>query len=692
MAQTERPRRAADEPEEPYIPASTSLPEITARGIILGIFLAVVLAGANAYLGLKAGLTVSASIPAAVISMAVLRFFRGSNILENNIVQTVASAGESLTAGVIFTLPALVILHYWEGFPFLPVAAMALCGGTLGVIFTVPLRRALIMRARLRFPEGVAAGEVLKSGSEGGEGAKSIAVAGIAAALLKLFQTGFQVLSPKVTGAVAAGVVFGFGSELDVVLLGVGYIVGLNIAVLVFAGGFISWFLAIPIYALIDPSQLKAVTGGAQGYDAAQTLWAEKIRYLGVGAMAVGGVWALLSVARSIRDSISSSLEAVRRARSGGSADIPRTERDTPVNILLYVTLAMAVPIFLVFLFVVDQGELGIGGGIYLSTIVLGLVFALVAGFFFSAVSGYMTGLVGASNNPVSGVTIATVLTASLVLLVLLGSQIDFDGPRATAAAATALLIGGVVSCAAAMAGDNLHDLKAGYIVGSTPHKQQIMLVLGVVVAAVCVAPIFALLFEAYGIGDVFPREGMDTSQVLAAPQATLMASVAKGVFAGGLPWGMVAIGAAIAVAIVALDMVLQARGATFRTPVLAVAVGLYLPLELSVPVFLGGVVAYLAGRSITRRREELGDAFDEVSSRSSQRGLLVASGFIAGAALVGIVLAIPFVIAQSTDVLALTPETLGLGAGAFSIVKDIVGLIAFALFATWLYRAASRV
>ena len=674
----------------PYIPASQSLPEITLKAVILGFILSAVLAGANAYLGLKVGLTVSASIPAAVISMAILRFFRTSNILENNIVQTAASAGESLAAGVIFTLPALLMLQYWQGFDFLATMAIALTGGVLGVLFTIPLRRALIIEAQLHFPEGVATGEVLKAGSEGGEGARYIAIAGAAGAALKLFQTGFRLVADSAAGAVHAGrAVFGYGTELGVALLGVGYIVGLNIAVLVFAGGLISWLFGIPIYtALASPEELAAITGESTGYEAALAVWSGRIRYLGVGAMAIGGVWALLSLVKPIKDGILSSLDAVRQARSGQRSEVLRTDRDTPIHIVLWGTLAMCVPIFLSFLFIVDQEALGITAGLYWGTLALGLVFSLLAGFVFASVAGYMAGLVGSSNNPVSGVTIATILTTSLLLLWILGSQINFaiDATQATTAAATAILVGAVVCCAAAIAGDNMQDLKAGYLVGATPFKQQIMQIVGVVAAALVLAPILDLLFQAYGLGNVFPREGMDPSQALQAPQATLMSSVADGVFRQNLPWNMIIAGALIAAVIIAIDKYLEHRGAEFRAPVLAVAVGIYLPLELTVPIFIGGLAAFFANRSLRRRKDQFGGeaAYKEAVQRAGRRGLLFASGLITGEALVGILLAIPFAAAQNTAVLQLAPE-------GFEPVANALGLVAFGCFILWMYRVARR-
>ena len=674
---------------QPYIPSSTLLPEITVKAVVLGVVLSAVLAGANAYLGLKVGMTVSASIPAAVMSMALLRMFREHNILENNIVQTAASAGESLAAGVIFTLPALIMLGYWADFEFLPTMGISLCGGILGVLFTIPLRRALIIEAGLKFPEGVATGEVLKAGTEGGEGVHLIAIAGLAGAFFKLCQTGFKLAADRVTGAISpGGAIIGFGADLSVALLAVGYIVGLNIAMLVFGGGLISWLFGIPLYtALAMPETLDALGGGATGYALAEAVWSARIRYMGVGAMATGGLWALISLMGPIRAGVRSSLQVVRQARSGAESDIQRTDRDTPITRVLQLAAIMVLPLFVIFMIVVDQDTLGIGGGLYWTTIVIGVLFALVAGFLFSSVAGYMAGLVGSSNNPISGVTIATVLTVSLVLFVVLGTQLDFavDTVRATAAAATAILVGGVVACAAAIAGDNMQDLKAGQIVGATPYKQQIMQMIGVVAAALVIAPVLSLLFQAYGLGDVFPRAGMDPSEALRAPQATLMASVADGVFQRNLPWTMIWIGAGIAVALIALDGILESRQSTFRTPVLAVAVGIYLPLELDMTIGIGGIIAWAIARSLAARRAQLADGYDDTVRTSESRGLLFSSGLITGEALVGILLAIPFAAAQSTDVLNLAPE-------GFEPAALVLGLAGFGFICAWLYRLATTV
>ncbi len=617
--------------------------QLTLKAIVLGVALSMLLAGANAYLGLFAGLTVSASIPAAVISMGLLKLFKDSNILENNIVQTSASAGESLAAGAIFTLPALILLGYWDVFDYWWVCAIAGLGGLLGVLFTIPLRRSLIVDQGLPFPEGTATAEVLKAGDKPGAGLRFLGLAALAGAAVKFAETGLRLWPATAqTGGIAGHTVFYAGTNLSPALLSVGYIVGLNIAALVFIGGLISWAVAIPVYStwFMDP----ALAEGADGAALAYTIWSTKIRYLGVGAMLVGGIWALVSIRGSVFDGIRSGL---RQYRQGNTAELPHTERDTPMNFVLLGILLFVVPIFFLYRVIADSTGIGLA-----MTLVM-----VVAGFLFSAVGGYMAGLVGSSHNPVSGITIATILSASLLLLWLAGATAD--------AAAAAILIGAVVCCAAAIAGDNMQDLKAGYLLGATPWKQQLMQGVGVVSAVLVMAPVLNLLLAAYGIG---PADATHPNS-LAAPQATLMASVARGVLGGELPWGLIAIGAAIGIAIIATDEYLRISGSGVRAPVLAVAVGIYLPFELAVPIFAGGLIAWLTSRGDPERARK-------------GPGVLFAAGLITGEALVGIEMAIPIVVSGAPDVLA-APEALRMAAPA--------GLLVLAAVAAALWRAARR-
>lgn len=634
--------------------AVTPLPQLTLKAVLLGLVLSMVLAGANAYLGLFAGLTVSASIPAAVMSMAILKLFKESNILENNIVQTAASAGESLAAGVIFTLPALIILGYWDIFEYVWVSIIAGLGGLLGVLFTIPLRRSLIVEEQLAYPEGTATAEVLRVGESPSGGAKYLAVAAVLGALTKLSETGLRLWE----GAVHASTYFGsstigyVGMNLSPALVSVGYIVGLNIAVLVFFGGAISWFAAIPIYStfFLDSNSVLATEfrAGIGATDLAFAIWTSQIRYLGVGAMLVGGIWALVSMRGSLVSGIESGFKAERLV-TDGSYD--HTKHDTPIKFVLLGIMIFVLPIFALYHVIV--GSLGVA---------LAMTLIMVtAGFLFSSVAAYMAGLVGSSNNPISGITIATILMTSLLLLWL-----TRDNP--TAGPAAAIMVGAVVCCAAAIAGDNLQDLKAGYLVGATPWRQQVMQGVGVLAAVLVMAPILNLLLQAYGIG----APTAEQPNALLAPQATLMASVAEGVFGAGLPWTMVAIGALIGSVIIVFDEYLKAAKAVWRAPVLAVAVGIYLPLELATAILLGGLIAFFA-----RRATEASGADPMLAQRN---GMLFASGLITGEALIGIGMAVPIVLSGNPEII-----TLGLE------IPTIVGLIVIATLSTILYRVATK-
>jgi len=638
---------------DPVVPASQFIPEITLKALILGVILAVILAGANAYLGLFAGMTVSASIPASVISMGVLRLFRKSNILENNIVQTAASAGESLAAGVIFTLPALVLMGYWTSFPWLWVTLISGLGGTIGVLFTIILRRSLIIEGNLTYPEGVATAEVLKSGEEGGKAIGYIAMAGIIGAIFKICETGFHLWSASIEGARRMfGSLFYFGSNLSPALISVGYIVGLNIAVLVFAGGFLSWVICIPIYYAVNgapPGEFNSAV------DIAYEIWSSQIRYIGVGAMVVGGLWALVNLRTSIFSGISAGLAAYKD--EGAAQALERTDRDIPTKWVLIGLGVSIVPLYAYYLIVVE--------GVVISFVMA--IFMLVASALFSAVAGYMAGLVGSSNNPISGVTIATLLSTALLLLVMMGSGNEFGPPAA-------ILVGAVVCCAASISGDTLQDLKAGQLVGATPYKQQIMEIVGTISSALIIAPVLMLLLKAYGFGEPTP----DHPHPLTAPQATLMASVATGVFHGGLPWGMIWLGAVIAVGIIAFDKYQEARKASFRAPILAVAVGIYLPLELSTPILVGGLISHFV--TITAKKFKSSPDFNEMKMKSDQTGLLFASGLITGEALIGIGMAIPIVITGNADVLALASAPFG----------GIPGMILLAAVSYLLYALAA--
>jgi uncharacterized oligopeptide transporter (OPT) family protein len=608
-----------------------------------------------------AGMTVSASVPAAVISMGIFRLLRTGNILQNNAVQTAAASGEGLAAGAIFTLPALVLLKVWTDFSYLETTLIAGFGGILGVLFTIPLRRALIIDQPLQFPEGVATAEVLKVGAEGGGGVGVLVLTAALGAIFKVGATGLKLWAETIqkgawlTGgskaslAAKGGAPFYFGLNASPALLSVGYIVGFNVAAVIFAGAVMNRWIAVPLFSLFgDPSTIVTsditvpvlhladkvwsikdiIVGhhylaedlvGQNALNTADAIHGGVTRYLGVGGMLVGGVWSLFKLRKSLLGGITAGLNAYKKGAQGGG-EVPRTERDMPMNIILILIGASVIPLF--FIFWHFTGSPGISAVM--------AVMMIVAGFLFSAVASYMAGLVGSSNNPVSGITISTILVAALLLLAM--------GLKSPAGPIAAILIGGVVCCAAAIGGDNLQDLKCGQLVGSTPWKQQVMQILGVVVAAFVMAPVLSLLHHAYGIG-----------KGLQAPQAQLMGTVAKGVFAGGLPWLYIGIGAAIAAVVIALDSILEARQAKFRVPVMAFAVGVYLPFELNVPIFLGGVIALLVSRHLDRIK-----ASHERRQEVERMGLLAAAGFITGEALLGIGLAVPVAVAGNKNALTL--------------------------------------
>ncbi|RRN58664.1 oligopeptide transporter, OPT family [Pseudoxanthomonas sp. SGNA-20] len=644
--------------------AGPGTPQLTFRAVVLAIVLAVVLSAANAYLGLFAGLTVATAIPAAVVSMGVLRLLGGGTILENNIVQTGASAGSSIAAGVIFTIPALVLMGYWPDFDYWWVLGIAGLGGLLGVLFSVPLRRTMIVEEPLPFPEGKAAAEVLKAGENPGPGLKILGISAAIGGLVKLAAANGLRLIPDswaVAGYFANNKVIGYlGTGLSPALLGVGYIVGLNVGIVVLSGAILSWHIAIPLYHAFfldsDPALASAIAG-APAADAAFAIWSAKVRFLGVGAMLIGGVWTLFSLRNSLLAGIKSGFAAARKGAMHGAV-IAETDRDLPMKWMLVALVAFVVPLWLLYHAIV---------GFWVASLAMTLIM-IAAGFLFVSVSGYLAGLVGSSNNPVSGITIATILFASVVLLVLLGADGQTQVGGAPLGAVAAIMIGAVVCCAAAVGGDNLQDLKTGYLVGATPWKQQLMLGIGAFSCALIMAPVLNLLQEAYGIG----------SKTLPAPQANLMASVAKGLFGGELPWTMIGIGAVIGAIVIAIDGWLKKTGKRFRVPVLAAAIGIYLPLELMVPIFLGGLLAHLVERFHKASPDD-----EAALDRVHRPGVLFSAGLITGEALMGIGIALPIVISQDAEVLAL-PVDLG-AAGQW------VGLVVLALVGWLLYRTGKR-
>ncbi|MFK7956271.1 MAG: OPT family oligopeptide transporter [Lysobacterales bacterium] len=667
----------------PLVAPQQNLVEFTFKAFVLGAILSMLLAAANAYIGLLVGLTVSASIPAAAASMGLLRLFKRSTILENNMVQTAASAGESLVAGIIFTIPALVMMNAWAGYEYGPMVAIAVLGGILGVAFTVPLRRALIVEAQLKFPEGVATAEVLKTGGietdrSQPQGASDdtasrsfkmlLQAAGIGV-LFKMLESGVGLLAGGIATTRAwlgGSYLFTGGITLSPALVGVGYIVGLNIAMLVFLGGVIGTLIGVPLNWAFNSEAILTAVGmdpGTQWSEISSSQWGtlagqawQDCRRIGVGAMIVGGVWSLISLLGPLAAGIKASMAAYRTTAAGGGGTILRTEFDTPINYVASVAAIAVVPLFFVFYLAL---------GDYPDKILIASVMTvlmLVFGFIFASVAGYMAGLVGSSNNPISGVTIATVIVSALILLQLMGNE----GPAATLGPIAVIYLAGLICSAAAIAGDNMQDLKCGHVLGATPWRQQVFQVVGVVAAAMIIPFVLGVLDQGYGIGRPSPLN--PDAQPLAAPQAGLMQALASGIFGAGIEWNFIFMGFGLAVVLIVLDKIQEKRGSDFRFPVLAVAVGVYLPLGLSVPIFVGGLVAHIVARKARHLT-------DEQRSAGQGKGLLIASGLITGEALMGVLVAI-----VAAFVMPL-PLVSGFGLAA------ILGSVAMILIVVYQYR-----
>ena len=590
---------------------SSSLPELNLRVILIGVFLSVVMGAANVYLGLKAGMTVSASIPAAVIGMVMLRQIRALNkessagsILEANQIQTAASAGESLAAGIIFTMPALILIGVWQKFDMMLTTVIAFTGGLLGILFMIPMRKVFIVKNEdnLQYPEGLACASVLEAGQGmGSSNSASLVVKGtLIGGLFKILISFFGVLKGVLEGAVLVGNrIFFFGGDISPALLAVGFIVRLNIAVLIFIGGFLGWLVGIPLLG----SGLEFAEDPLHG---ASTLWSTKIRYIGVGAMVIGGLASILKVRKGLADAIKILIDT---QKGDNQNEIPKNQRDLPASAINIFSLLAVLLVGFVYYNI--TGSTGI-------TILTTFIMIIMA-FFFTAVASYIVGLVGNSNSPVSGMTITAVLFTGGMLYVF-----GFAGNEGMVAT---LGVAAIVCCAACTSGDVCNDLKTGQIVGSRPYRQQIMQIIGVGVASLVMAPILQLLHENTP-GGIGGRE-------LAAPQAGLFASLAKGFFGdGNLPLDMVAIGAVLGILILTLDYFLfdKNKPGGFRLHLMPIAVGMYLPFGLSTPILIGGLIAYFL-----TKRSKLANTDDHVL----QNGVLLSSGLIAGESLMGILLAL---------------------------------------------------
>lgn len=652
---------------EPVVPAKVSLPELTFKVIVLSIILAAVMSAANAYLALKIGQTISASIPASVLAIAILRFFKNSNVLESNLIQTAASAGEGVAAAIAFVLPAMIFIHAWHGFNYWQTVAVTAFGGLLGVFFSIPLRRVMLNMPTLRFPEGTAVGNVLRVTSVSKDKShirrlvQGISVGG----LMAFAQDGIQIFSDSVGYWFKSGkAIFGIALGFSPALFAAGYIVGIEVGISLFTGFVLGWVVVLPAlcvhYGIPQDHTL---------FDSVMDVWSSKLRFVGVGVMLVGGVWTLLRLIHPVIEGIKVSFVSLHGV--GGKMKLPRTERDIPILWAFFGVLLCALLLYMFMLhfayFV--QLEHSYTPSFLMWAVFATVIFVLVIGFFLATICAYFTGLVGSSNNPLSGILILSILILGVLYFFIFKQSTDGK------VAALMVMVSTVMATCASISNENLQDLKAGQMVGATPWKQQFVLALGVIVSALIIGPVLELLFQAYGIGGVFPRPGMDPSQMLSAPQAGLMASVINGMRTQNMPWTMIIIGAIIAVLVIIVDEIVRRKN--YRLPALAVGLGIYLPPSIILPTVVGGLVKFFVMRSSKTARTEAQLAKAEDARQS---GLLMACGLVAGAALMGVILAVPFVLMGSANALAVLPAS-------FAPLTQALGLISFLALAIWVYK-----
>lgn len=670
-----------------------NLRELTLRGMILGAFITVIFTASNIYLGLKVGLTISSAIPAAVISMAVLRFFPGSSILENNMVQTQASAAGTLSS-MIFILPALLMVGYWQSFPFLLTFAICAAGGMLGVLFTIPLRQVMVVQSDLPFPEGVAAAEILKAGSDGNnnnddakadnEGLKDIIFGGTIAAIVSLLTNGFKVIADGTSYWFSQGKsIFQIPMGFSLALLSAGYLVGIMSGIAILIGNIISWCFAIPIL-----SSLSDYPTNASLADVAMGLWSKDIRFIGAGTISIAAIWTLFMLIKPVYQGLKNSFSSLKSGKL--SDNIDRTEQDLSPKTIVIIMVSMLVILFFTFYsFIADSG---LSAGIAWTLVISSVLFAFLMGFLIAAACGYMAGLVGSSASPISGISIIAITVIALLFLGLGEINGMLNTPEGTHfITALALFTTSAVLAVATISNDNLQDLKTGYLVKATPWRQQVALLIGVVIGAIVIAPVLDILYHAYGFSGATPRANMDPKQILAAPQATLVATIAKGIFSNQMEWTMLLIGLAIGAVIIIFDLCLAKTQCKFRLPALAVGMGIYLPPLIITPIFIGALISWY----VARRANKLSN-HPQQQRRAEQKGALIASGLIVGESLVGVILAVIIVVSSSSgdgnSPLALTHIMQAIFGNHTGIVEQMMGLVIFVVICIAFIRRALSV
>lgn len=638
-----------------------NLKELTVRGIILGALITVIFTASNVYLGLKVGVTFASSIPAAVISMAVLKFFKDSSILENNMVQTQASSAGTLSS-VIFVLPGLLMMGYWQDFPFWQTMLICAAGGTLGVLFTIPLRRAMVVNSNLPYPEGVAAAEILKAGNnaDGDSGVKDIAYGGVLAGLVAFLTNGLRVMADGASAWIQTGkAAFQLPMGFSLALLGAGYLIGV----------ILTWGVAVPYFTMSED-----IAADASLIDSAMTVWKTKVRYIGVGTIGIAAIWTLLILMKPM---IEGMVHSFRMLKGGQEASEHRIDIDLSPKTMIYILIATVALIVISLHHFIAAAPISPELSILL--VVVCTFLAVFIGFFVAAASGYMAGLVGSSSSPISGIGIISVIVISLVLVSIGNASGLFetvDGQKFLTA--LTLFTASIVITTACISNDNLQDLKTGLLVEATPWRQQVALIIGCFVGALVIAPVLEILYHAYGFSGALPRPDMDPSQALSAPQATLMTAISQGIFTNKLEWTYILTGVGLGAVLITIDAFLKkVSNKVFSLPVIAVGIGIYLPPSINTPVIVGAFLAWIMARHIAK----LGNK--EVSAKAERFGTLFSAGLIVGESLMGVILA--FIIAASVTTggseapLSLNLENWDTIGEWFGLIVFIVGIVIFA-------------
>ncbi|MCK9086832.1 oligopeptide transporter, OPT family [Haemophilus influenzae] len=648
-----------------------NLKELTLRGIILGALITVIFTASNVYLGLKVGVTFASSIPAAVISMAVLKFFKDSSILENNMVQTQASSAGTLSS-VIFVLPGLLMMGYWQDFPFWQTMLICAAGGTLGVLFTIPLRRAMVVNSNLPYPEGVAAAEILKAGNhaDGDSGVKDIAYGGVLAGLVAFLTNGLRVMADGASAWIQTGkAAFQLPMGFSLALLGAGYLIGIVGGIAMLIGVILTWGVAVPYFTMSED-----IAADASLIDSAMTVWKTKVRYIGVGTIGIAAIWTLLILMKPM---IEGMVHSFRMLKGGQEASEHRIDIDLSPKTMIYILIATVALIVISLHHFIAAAPISPELSILL--VVVCTFLAVFIGFFVAAASGYMAGLVGSSSSPISGIGIISVIVISLVLVSIGNASGLFetvDGQKFLTA--LTLFTASIVITTACISNDNLQDLKTGLLVEATPWRQQVALIIGCFVGALVIAPVLEILYHAYGFSGALPRPDMDPSQALSAPQATLMTAISQGIFTNKLEWTYILTGVGLGAVLITIDAFLKkVSNKVFSLPVIAVGIGIYLPPSINTPVIVGAFLAWIMARHIAK----LGNK--EVSAKAERFGTLFSAGLIVGESLMGVILA--FIIAASVTTggseapLSLNLENWDTIGEWFGLIVFIVGIVIFA-------------